>query len=78
MVIDIPNKKFGSRPVAFIKAKKYQLLKEENIIKSLSAFLPKFKIPDVFYKWPEQQNTFKPNRTEFESFYKNQEVEKIV
>ena len=78
LVIDIPNKKFGARPIAFIKAYNYDLVNKRNIIKCLSERLPKFKIPDAFYKWPEEQIVLKPNRTDFILLYNNQEVEEIL
>ena len=78
VVIDIYNEKYGARPVAFIKTKNYKLVNKENIAEYLSEFLPKFKIPDVFYKWPDKIKSIKPNRTEFKKFYDNQKLGDIV
>ena len=77
VVFDIPNKKYGSRPVAFLKSENYHLIKRTNIIKHLTKYLPKFKIPDAFYKWPAQIRSLKPNRSDFILLNKNQASEEI-
>jgi len=77
IVLDLPSEEFGSRPIASIKANNYDLLSRTKITKLLSQHLPKFKIPDAFYKWPESQNTIKPNRNYFNTLYNNRELEEI-
>jgi O-succinylbenzoic acid--CoA ligase len=77
LVIDIPDKKFGARPVAFIEIKDYKLVFKVKILKYLSKHLPKYKFPDVFYLWPKKHISFKPNRTEFKDYYNNSKLEEI-
>ena len=78
LVIDIPNKEFGARPVAFIKSKTNKITNKKNILEYLSMYLPKYKIPDDFYKWPINFSSFKPNRADFKNYHKNSKLEKIV
>ena len=76
-LLDIPDKKFGSRPIAFLKTNNYDSLKRKQIRKSLSKHLPKYKIPDAFYKWPTGQVFLKPNRADLISLHNNQSSEEI-
>ncbi len=50
VVVGIPHKRFGQRPVAVVKA-----TTGDDVVwrKRLSALLPSFKVPDAFYPWPE-------------------------
>mgnify|MGYP000880105196 CR=1 FL=1 len=51
VVVPMPHPRFGQRPVAFVKASKWD---EPTWRKRLLQLLPAFKIPDYFYPWPEQ------------------------
>lgn len=50
VVTSVPHSKFGRRPVAFVKAVD---MDPSGWARQLAAVLPKFKIPDAFYAWPE-------------------------
>lgn len=78
MVLDIPDEKFGTRPIAFIKTINYELINKTNIEKHLSEFLPKFKLPDAFYKWLDIPNTIKPNRFEIKKYLNTNKISEIV
>lgn len=54
IVVPVPNKEFGFRPVAFIKVKSSNFRLSKNLEAHLKRYLPKFKIPDRFYRWPEE------------------------
>ena len=65
LVVPVDNAEFGQRPVAFIKDKSApaDIL---NIKRQLQKFLPKFKIPDHFFPWPEEKRSgIKPDRKYF-------------
>lgn len=50
VVTAVPHPKFGQRPVAFVKAIE---MNPVGWARQLSTMLPKFKIPEAFYPWPE-------------------------
>ncbi len=52
VVVAREDKKFGFRPVAFVKMRMNKGLNAEKIKDYLRKFLPSFKIPDRFYGWP--------------------------
>ncbi len=71
-VFPIEDKKFGFRPVAFLKIKDDNLPDEELIKKYLNQKLAKFKLPDSFYPWPETDSgKIKPAKKDFEDYLKN-------
>lgn len=53
VVIPRPNPEFGMRPVAFLKIKNNCAILHRDITNFLSKHLPKYKIPDAFYRWPK-------------------------
>jgi O-succinylbenzoic acid--CoA ligase len=61
-VVDIPDDKFGARPVAFLKIRDTGKLNKNNYRSYLQNKIQKFKIPDKFYLWPEEINRLKPDR----------------
>ena len=50
-VIAVDDKKYGKRPVAYVKMKEGELLEPAVIKKSLRGILEEFKIPDIIYPW---------------------------
>ena len=60
VVVPVADKKFGERPVAFVEANEW----DENLWRNLlENDLPRFKIPDHFFSWPNEiQSGIKPNR----------------
>ena len=50
VVISKAHREFGSRPIAFVKTWKNKPLKPQQLKSHLAKHLPKFKIPDQFYK----------------------------
>lgn len=51
LVVPVPDDRFGQRPVAFIKA----AFPDDGAWRShLAERLPRFKIPDAFYPWPDE------------------------
>jgi len=66
-VVAAPHQEYGFRPVAFLKLKKNKRLNRVALVKHLSKYLPKFKIPDAFYLWPNQvlSSGIKSNRRAF-------------
>jgi O-succinylbenzoic acid--CoA ligase len=67
VVVPVKHDDFGHRPVAFIKTKPKQKISAEEIILLLEDHLPRFKIPDHFYRWPDavDQTGLKPSRQDF-------------
>ncbi len=67
MVVPVKSDKYGHRPVAFVKLKQKQKIDLEDIIPFLEKYLPRFKIPDRLYEWPNSinQSGLKPNRRYF-------------
>jgi O-succinylbenzoic acid--CoA ligase len=57
MVIPIRSEEFGRRPVAFIKIKSGKFPNPDFLKSFLFEKLPKFKIPDAFYPWPENEES---------------------
>lgn len=51
VVVGVSDPDFGQRPVAFVKAEQ---MMAEAWAADLSARLPKFKVPDAFYAWPDE------------------------
>ncbi len=52
VVVPVPDKEFGRRPVAFLKCE-YSALDTNSIIRELEKYLPRFKIPVDFLPWPD-------------------------
>ena len=67
VVVPIADAQFNLRPVAFIKQSDDNSLDKEDIISYLKAHLPKFKIPDTFYPWPDsgEEGKIKIDRMRF-------------
>ena len=53
VVVPVPDAEFGQRPVAFVRgARGGSVL--GGLAEQLEEVLPRFKIPDAFYPWPEE------------------------
>jgi O-succinylbenzoic acid--CoA ligase len=52
MVVPVPDREFGFRPVAFIKTTR--TIDQDTIVMFLQSRLPRFKIPIKFWDWPDQ------------------------
>ncbi|MDO8580670.1 MAG: o-succinylbenzoate--CoA ligase [Candidatus Omnitrophota bacterium] len=52
IIVPIHHEEFGYRPVAFIKENSSKRLNHSLLYNHLLAHLPKFKIPEKFYRWP--------------------------
>jgi O-succinylbenzoic acid--CoA ligase len=66
IVVSVKNVEFGSRPVAFVQTAS-EIFEETTIRKYLESRLPRFKIPDRFFPWPQldTQEKLKYNRQDF-------------
>lgn len=53
VVVPVKSEEFGSRPAAFIQTADRRRISQKEITAQLLNDLPKFKVPDVFYRWPE-------------------------
>jgi O-succinylbenzoic acid--CoA ligase len=65
IVVAVPDEEFGERPVAFVGGPAGK--QPEHLAAILSEHLPRFKIPDTFYPWPEEEQaeTLKVSRSRF-------------
>jgi O-succinylbenzoic acid--CoA ligase len=61
VVVPVADERFGERPVAFLDMADWAV---EPLRSWLADRLPKFKIPDAFFPWPEdvKEPGFKPSR----------------
>jgi O-succinylbenzoic acid--CoA ligase len=72
LVVPVKDEEFGFRPVVFIKIATNRQIKKETLMEFLEARLPRFKIPDIFYSWPENSDdSFKIKRPEFSNRLEN-------
>ena len=69
VVIPVRHEEFGQRPVAIVKAG--SSLTIEEIRTFLEGKIPRFKIPESFYLWPEEVegNGLKTNRQEISGLF---------
>ncbi len=62
VVVACRDRRFGHRPVAIVQSQRWD---ESAWRRSLSCYLPSFKIPDAFLPWPaDLGRSFKPSRSE--------------
>lgn len=52
LVVPVADSEFGFRPVAFVKTLVTQKMTSQTLRHYLKDYLPRFKIPDQFYRWP--------------------------
>jgi len=83
IVVPLNNEEFGARPVAFVQAES-DAFSETEIRNHLAGKLPRFKIPDQFFSWPQldTQEKLKYNREDFialaEERMKNEASENLI
>jgi O-succinylbenzoic acid--CoA ligase len=75
VVVPVPDETYGFRPAAFLKIKDGTGITKEGLIKYLAERLPRFKIPDVFYFWPQEleSESLKIKRPDFLESIKKKE-----
>ena len=69
VVIDMPSKTYGSRPVAFLQRQKDY--NDAGLRTLLSKNLMPFQIPDVFLDWPSLEFSLKPSLGQFRQLAQN-------
>ncbi len=67
VVVPIEDDEFGFRPIAFIRTAGNKRVYKSDLVTRLEQYLPRFKIPTRFYKWPEtaQESDVKLSRRYF-------------
>jgi O-succinylbenzoic acid--CoA ligase len=67
VAVAIEDDEFGSRPVAFVRSNEGVPFDESRFVRFLERFLPRFKIPDEFFPWPDDApvDSSKPDRKWF-------------
>jgi O-succinylbenzoic acid--CoA ligase len=53
LVVGLPDEDFGMRPAAFVKYSDRNIVAEKEIAAELEKSLPRFKIPRIYFDWPE-------------------------
>jgi len=53
VVVPVPESRFGQRPVAFVKAEKFDSVQEAAFKNALRQILPGYKIPLRIFAWPD-------------------------
>ncbi len=53
LVVGLADEEFGMRPAAFVKFSEGKVISEKEIIAELEKSLPRFKIPRIYFDWPE-------------------------
>ena len=52
LVVPVDNEEFGQRPVAFVRTDSGEI-DPEKLLEALEDRLPRFKVPDAIYAWPD-------------------------
>lgn len=67
VTVAIPDDEFGHRPVAFVRIADQVPFDDTRFVTFLERFLPRFKIPDEFFPWPDDApvEDMKPDRVWF-------------
>jgi len=67
VTLAIPDDEFGYRPVAFVRVADRTPFDDTRFVRFLERFLPRFKIPDEFFPWPDDApvDAMKPDRPWF-------------
>jgi len=72
IVVEIPDEKFGFRPVAFLSLKEGLKIDEKDVSRFLSDKIERFKIPLQLLSWPGIGNDLKPSREQFRKIARQQ------
>lgn len=66
VVVPVPDEEFGERCVAFLRTQ-HGLPRQDVLAAWLQQSLPKFKVPDAFYDWPQESDpaALKVDRSHF-------------
>ncbi len=69
VVVPVADEMYGFRPAAFLKLRGPLTVTKDYLLSYLQEKLPRFKIPDFFYLWPEgveEETSLKVKRSIFE------------
>ncbi|HLP60329.1 MAG TPA: o-succinylbenzoate--CoA ligase [Candidatus Deferrimicrobium sp.] len=75
VVVPVANEMYGFRPAAFLKLRGNAMVTKDYLLNHLQEKLPRFKIPDFFYLWPEgfEQTSLKIKRSVFQELLQKEE-----
>jgi O-succinylbenzoic acid--CoA ligase len=77
LVVPLEDETYGSRPAAFLKPGPAAAINRDDVLNQLQRFLPRFKVPDVFYLWPDAngagERSLKVKRSYFRDLLKRAE-----
>ena len=66
VVVPVEDEEFGFRPVAFVRRREGKAVRREDMVRWLAKDLPRFKIPDAIWEWPQEIPAgLKPDRGYF-------------
>lgn len=66
VVVPVEDEEFGFRPVAFVRVREGKAVRREDMVRGLAKDLPRFKIPDAIWEWPQEIPAgLKPDRGYF-------------
>jgi O-succinylbenzoic acid--CoA ligase len=65
LIVPVSDKEFGQRPVAFIQVVKGRKIKVGYLRFCLQKKMAGYKIPQLFFPWPEEYVALKPGRQSF-------------
>jgi len=54
VVVPVEDEEFGFRPVAFVRLREGKAVRREVMVRGLAKDLPRFKIPDAIWEWPQE------------------------
>jgi O-succinylbenzoic acid--CoA ligase len=72
VVVEVPDQKFGYRPVAFLQLTEGMEIDEKDMRRFLSDKIERFKIPVCFFPWPFTAEGLKVPRKRFREYAEQQ------
>jgi O-succinylbenzoic acid--CoA ligase len=80
VVVPVVDDEFGFRPVAVVRSSDNKNLCKDDLVAGLEQFLPRFKIPVRFYRWPDsdEKDFMKPSRHHFQELMKTERLMEIT
>jgi O-succinylbenzoic acid--CoA ligase len=80
VVVPVEDDEFGFRPVAVVRSSDNKNLCKDDLVAGLEQFLPRFKIPVRFYRWPDsdEKDLLKPSRHHFQELVKTEQLMEIT